>query len=285
MKRDESANYENKPKKDLLWFLYNTILGRMILKPLVNPKVSRLCGKFLDTNLSTVFIPKFVEKNNINMDEYEDEWYYSFNEFFTRRIKPELRPIDPSPSVLIAPSDGELSIYRIRKNTVFPIKQTRYTLRSLLKDRKLAKKYENGWCMVYRLGVDNYHRYIYPDNGRVYMRRRIRGVLHTVRPVALEKMPVFSENTREYMILNTENFGHIIQMEVGAMLVGKIDNSGFKYKFKRGKEKGKFLYGGSTIVVLLRNGPYRPVDKFIPATNTGMEVSVKMGEAVMKKTK
>ena len=68
-------------------FLYHNILGRLFLKILVRPTISKIAGWFMDTRLSTVVIKKFIEKNNIDLDEYEEKKYTSYNDFFTRKIK------------------------------------------------------------------------------------------------------------------------------------------------------------------------------------------------------
>ena len=75
-----------------LSFLYNTHLGRIILKPLVKSKfVSHLSGKFMDSSLSKIMISSFVKKNNIDLSIYEKDKFDSFNDFFTRKIKPPCR--------------------------------------------------------------------------------------------------------------------------------------------------------------------------------------------------
>jgi len=264
----------------MLEFLYGTKAGRLILKVLTNPKMSVWCGRFLDSKYSRFLIKSFIKNNNIDMSEYEEETYGCFNEFFYRRIRKECRPIDENPESLVAPSDGYLSVYPIRDDVVMAIKQSRYTVRDLLRDEELAKEFDGGICLVYRLCVDNYHRYSYFDSGSKGPNIFLKGVLHTVRPVALRKVPVFVENSREYTILNTDNFGRAIQMEVGAMLVGKIVNLYEDSSFTRGEEKGHFEYGGSTIIVLLKKGAATINPKIIQATKRGNEVKVKLGQKI-----
>ena len=265
-------------EKTGLFYLYNSIIGRFVLKILVNPYISYICGIFLDSPLSVLLIKPFISKNNINIDEYESVKYKSFNEFFSRKIKPGKRVISDNPNEFISPCDAYLSCYKLNEQTVIPAKQSEYNLHSLLRDKKLATEFENGWCLVFRLCVDHYHRYIYTDNGRILCKRKIKGVLHTVRPVALRARPVFVENTREYMLLDTENFGRIIQMEVGAMLVGKIENFDEKGSFVRGAEKGRFLYGGSTIIMLVKEDKICIDAGLVNAGKDGKEISVKMGQ-------
>ena len=92
-------------------------------------------------------------------------------------------------SNLCAPCDGLLSVWNISEDTVIPVKQSQYTVSSLLKDKELAAEYDGGLCLVFRLCVDNYHRYSYADSGKKGPNIFIPGVLHTVRPIALESRP------------------------------------------------------------------------------------------------
>ena len=255
-------------------FLYNTYFGRICLKILCKPAISRACGKIMDSRISLLLIPSFVKKNKINMDEYISEDYKCFNNFFFRKIKPELRTFDASDDVLCAPCDGLLSIYRINNLTVLPIKQSDYSIEDLLNNRELAEEFRGGYCFVYRLCVNHYHRYSYFDSGHKGKNIFIPGILHTVRPVALRRYPVFVRNSREYSVLETDHFGKAVQIEVGALMVGKIVNEHEEYDFIKGEEKGHFEYGGSTIIVLLKAGR---VDLDNPKlVDTGIEIPVKI---------
>ncbi|MBR4439305.1 MAG: phosphatidylserine decarboxylase, partial [Clostridia bacterium] len=158
------------------------------------------------------------------------------------------------------------------------VKQSSYTVASLLRNEELAKRYSDGICLVFRLCVDNYHRYCYFDSGSKNKNVFIPGFLHTVRPTALKSIPVFVENCREYTVLHTDNFGDAVQIEVGAMLVGKIDNYHEEHEFKRGEEKGRFLYGGSTVIVLLEKGVADVDSRF--DLGSGKEFPVVLGERI-----
>lgn len=268
---------------NILDFLYGTVVGRVLLKGLTFRPLSTLCGKFLDSPLSKFLIPSFFEKNHIDRDDYVNEKYKCFNDCFCRRIKPSKRPINKDRNALIAPCDGHLSVYNIKKDTVLPIKQSSYRISDLLGGNRIAKSFEGGYCLVFRLCVDNYHRYCYLDNGTKSKNVYIPGVLHTVQPVALEKEPVFVRNCREYTVMNTENFGKVAQIEVGAMLVGKIKNLHQEACFLRGQEKGMFLYGGSTIVVLLSKKAAVLREDLYRTLNQCIETPVKMGEKIGRK--
>lgn len=261
-----------------LRFLYETAAGRACLKLLTSRSLSKLAGMFLDSPLSKGLINPFFEKNHIDRNDYVDEKYKSFNECFCRRIKPEKRPIPREKDVFMAPCDGKLSVYEIQKGTVLPIKQSRYTISDLLGGSKVSREFDGGYCLVFRLCVDNYHRYCYLDNGRKGKNIFLPGKLHTVRPIALEHYPVFVQNCREYTIMDTENFDRVAQIEVGAMLVGKIKNRHQEACFLRGQEKGMFLYGGSTIVVLVKKDKVHLRDDLRRSLNQGKEIPVIMGE-------
>ena len=263
-----------------LRFLYGTVMGRLVLKLLCMRWISRLCGRFLDSGLSRPLIRPFVRRHGIDLSEYAGEEFQSFNNFFSRKIKEGRRPVATEPSALIAPCDGLLSAYRVSGDTVIPVKQSAYTVSSLLGGGSASERYQNGICLVFRLCVDHYHRYCYIDSGVKGQNIFLPGKLHTVRPIALEKLPVFTQNCREYTVIKTENFGDIVQMEVGAMLVGKIKNHHGPGSVRRGEEKGMFLYGGSTVIVLLEEGRAHLPEELYQATANRIETPVKMGQRI-----
>ena len=92
---------------------------------------------------------------------------------------------------------------------------------------------------------------------------------------------VYPESQREYSVLKTENFGEIIQMEIGAMLVGKIVNHNVS-KFKRGEEKGYFLYGGSTVILIVKENAIEIDQDILDTSSIPMEIRVKQGEKIAR---
>lgn len=266
-------------------FLYRTVLGRILLRILVQPWVSKLAGRLLDEPVSTVLIPGFIERNNIDMSQYEEQKYHSYNDFFTRKVKAECRPINQDAETLIAPCDAKLSVYPIWQGERFQIKGTHYTLKQLFHSKKLAKHYRDGTLLLFRLTVDDYHRYCYIDDGRKSNNYRIPGVFHTVNPMANEQYPIYKENTREFSLLKSKNFGNILTMEVGAMLVGRIVNNDEIALVTRGQEKGRFEFGGSTIIVCLERGAASILPEIRRNSVNGIETVVKMGQPIGHKCK
>lgn len=261
-----------------LAFLYHTAFGRMILKPLTRPFVSRTVGKYMDSRLSRHRIKGFVRSNGIDMSEYVPCEYGSFNEFFRRQIKPEVRPIAPDGS-FVCPADSRLSAYEITPELCFFVKGAPYSVGTLLGGDSVAEEYAGGSCLVFHLCVDDYHRYGYFDSGRTLCKpKHIDGVLHTVNPISLGKYNFFHQNSREYTVLETKHFGKAVYCEIGALMVGRIVNHE-KEAFSAGEEKGYFEFGGSTVIVLLKRG-FGVARRFYENTKNGEETRVKYGEAL-----
>lgn len=263
-------------------FLYRTVPGRLVLQLLIRPGVSKAMGAFLDTSLSRHLVAPFVKTTGLDLSDYPERSYASFNDFFTRTVKDGRRPVDMDPSALVAPCDGKLTVYPITADGLFDIKHSVYSVTDLLRDEALAKEYGGGTCCVFRLTPDDFHRYSFMDDGRILSSRTLPGVLHTVRPIAFRRYPVFSENAREYAVLETANFGKVIQMEVGALFVGRIVNLPMT-TFTRGQEKGKFEFGGSTVILLLQKNAAVIDDELLENTRCGKESVVRLGQTIGKK--
>lgn len=272
----------NGSQDTMLRILYQTKGGRNVLRVLIQPWVSKLVGYFLDSHLSTVLIKPFIKGNDISMTEYESIEYHSYNDFFTRRIKNGCRNICKAEHCLIAPCDSRLTVYPISKDLRFTVKNTEYTMHSLLRSKKLAKRYEEGLLLIFRLGVEDYHRYCYVDDGIKSKNYRIPGVFHTVNPIANDVYPIYKENTREFSILNSAHFGHILMMEVGALLVGRIVNKHEEKKVTRGEEKGYFEFGGSTVILCLEKNRVKIDDDIWQNSRQNIETCVKQGEKIGK---
>ncbi len=262
-------------------FLYRTRFGSLLLRLIAVRWVARLVGFFLDRGISKPLIKKFIRKHGIRMEDFLPQKYRSFNDFFTRKIRPELRPFDFTPEAFCSPCDGRVTVFPVTEDGVFRVKGFDYTVGTLLRDEALAKKYEGGTCVVLRLVATDYHRYFFSDDGTAEQSRYIKGKLHTVQPTALAKRRVFTENCREYTLLHTERFGDIVQVEVGAMFVGRIANEG-KETFSRGEEKGRFEFGGSTVILLLEKDKVELDGEFFENTAAGLETKVLCGERIGK---
>lgn len=264
-------------------FGYNTFRGRVILKFITLPIFSKIYGRYMNSKASIKKIDNFIEENNIDMTEYEKKEYANFNEFFTRKIIAEKRPIDNNKNNIIAIADSKLKHIKINEDTRLKIKNSTYSVKELLKNEELARKYTNGDCLILRLTVSDYHRYCYLDNGSQGKNKKIRGVLHTVNSISQDKYKIYAQNSREHTVLNTENFGQVVQIEVGALQVGKIKNHKENNQFQKGEEKGYFEYGGSTIILLFESGKVKIDEDIVGNSLKNIETKVKLGERIGEK--
>ena len=264
----------------LLEALYGNVVGRFCVRPLISPAFSRAGGAFLNSGLSKALIGPTIRSHSIPMQEFEKREFVSYNDFFTRRLAQAARWVEPVPEIFVSPCDGLLKVYKADEDSVFHVKHARYTVGSLLRNRKLAERFKGGYVWIFRLQVADYHRYIYVDGGKVSRNVHIPGVFHTVNPAASDRFPVYKENTREYCLLRSENFGTLLQMEVGAMLVGQIENNPGNKTVARGQEKGHCAFGGSTVILMTQKGRVVPDQDLLESSRREIETRVQLGEKV-----
>lgn len=263
-------------------FLYGNILGRIILRLFIAGKgYSRLNAKRNSTRKSTEKIAPFVKEYGIVMSDFEDREYSSFSDFFTRKLADGKRVFSAEKNDLISVADSKLLCYRITDDGKIPIKNSIYTAREII-DEDLTTDFYGGYCLVFRLTVDDYHRYCFFDDGKLIRSKYIKGKLHTVSPISSKKYKVFSENFRSVSYIETENFGTCYQIEIGALLVGKIINYSAESFFK-GEEKGYFEMGGSTCVVMVKKGTVTIDADILENSEKGIETKVLIGERIGKK--
>lgn len=264
----------------MLEWMYGTRLGRLLVSVMIRPWVSRAAGWLMDSRISAAAVSPFIRSNHISMEDFEERPYRSFNDFFTRQLKPGRRPVDEAPSHLIAPCDSKLTVYDICEDSRFCVKGTEYTLDGLLQNKQLAGQFLGGTLLLFRLTVGDYHRYCYVDSGRIGPITHIPGVYHTVNPAAASRYPIYRENTREYALLESEVFGTMLQMEVGAAMVGRIVNNPGCGAVQRGDEKGRFEFGGSTVIVLLQKGAAIIDGDILRNTQKDAETVVRLGQRI-----
>jgi phosphatidylserine decarboxylase len=218
------------------------------------------------------------------MSDYLEQTYTSYDSFITRKIDPARRPVASDPDTLIAVADSRLLAYPVTKDGRIPVKQSSYTITELLRDPDLAATYQEGTCLVFRLATDDYHRYCFADDGEVTRTRTINGVLHSVQPISAQHYKAFSQNQREYSVIETANFGTMVAVEVGALLVGKIHNHGVT-SCRRGQEKGYFSLGGSSILLLLQPDTVKIDADIMEYSQQQIETKVRLGEKVGEKAR
>ncbi|MER2226272.1 MAG: phosphatidylserine decarboxylase [Carnobacterium sp.] len=262
--------------------LYLTKWGNILLFVVTSPFFSIVWTAIDHTRFSKNKVARFTKEYGININDYESANYRSFAAFFIRKLKAANIQVSPSYRVC-AVAQAKLLVVPIQSDQTFAIKGQNYRLEDILQDRSSADYYEGGTLFIYRLAVDDYHRYLSSETGTVIHRRKIRGKLHTVREIAQQHFQLFKENKREYCLIETKKLGTIMQMEVGALLVGKIYNQPFN-NYQRGKEKGWFSLGGSTILVAYPKDKINVDPDIHHYSSLNIETQVNIGEGIGLKT-
>ena len=268
--------------------LYGTGLGRLVSGAVAAPAVSRIYGRLQDRPSSRRKIRPFVERFGIAMDDFLVEEgrpphdpYSSFNAFFTRRARPDARPV-AEPPALPAPCDARYFGYAALDESVrVPVKGRFLAAPALLRNEAWSESFVGGPGFVARLCPVDYHRFHFPDDGEVLDSWRLPGALHSVNPWALAaRADIFLRNERQVSILATANLGKLAFVEVGATFVGSIVQTHTGPRFSRGDEKGMFRFGGSSVVVLGEPGRWSVSPKVLENTANGLETYLKMGRAL-----
>ena len=248
-----------------LQFLYgNSLLSRWIGRPLAHfvaraPFISKTYAYFQNTAASRKKIKPFIEQYGVDTKEFAApiEEFSSFNDFFIRKLTVEARPIAPGANVAIMPADGRYLFYQdIDQADGFIIKGKKFSLTELLQDSDLAQEYSGGTLILARLCPSDYHRFHFPCAcipGKTHL---INGLLFSVNPWALKRnVDIFTQNRRTLCQLETDRFGKVVYMEVGATNVGSIHETYTPYhSVAKGAEKGYFSFGGSALVLLFKKG-------------------------------
>lgn len=231
--------------------------------------------------VTTEIIRRFVAKYRVNMDEALDSdisSYRTFNEFFTRALKPGVRPV--AQAGLVCPVDGAISQFGpIAGDQIFQAKGHHYSTTALVGgDAALAAHYQDGSFATIYLSPRDYHRIHMPCYGRLTRMIYVPGDLFSVNPVTARGVPgLFARNERVVCVFESAR-GPFVLVLVGATIVGSMATvwhgvvnpprgkvvREWRYPapgqpevvLKQGEEMGRFLLG-STVVLLFPKGPLR----------------------------
>lgn len=236
----------------------NTFLSRLfafLFLPLIArvPLCSALYGLMQKSSRSQKKIAPFIETYGVDASEFAEPDFRSFNDFFIRKLKPACRPITPDPTIATLPADGRYLVFpRIREADGFYVKGQEFRLESFLQEEAWAHRYWEGSMAIVRLCPTDYHRFHFPVDGIASVPRPIPGALYSVNPIALaKKLPILWENKRVITEIESEHFGTVSMVEIGATCVGTIHQTySSGATVKKGDEKGYFSFGGSCIVLL-----------------------------------
>lgn len=250
-------------------------------------------GKFMDSRASVKNIDKWLGDKSLNNEEYvlPKEGFQSFNEFFTRDLKPGMRPVSAvdDNSIVVSPADGIINMINnnLQWDTNVPTKGAMaLSLDELLDHSSLAEKFIGGTALACFLMPTNYHHYHAPVTGTVVESRQdvgsnyfgipdIPDLINNGNLGYNKDFSVFENFRRGYLIFKTESFGYVAMIPVGLQTIGSVV---FEDRFKmvtpdkcvdvtKGEKIGHFAYGGSLVILLFERGRFGAV-----SVNQGQQI-------------
>lgn len=267
-----------------LRWVYGNPLGSLALHALVKRAAfSRWYGRRMDQPASAAKIAPFIATYGLDPAEFAEpvDSYRSFNEFFSRKLKPSARPVDASPGSVVFPADGRhLLIPDIAACGSFFVKGAPFDLTSLLGDAELARRFAAGSLLISRLCPVDYHRFHFPCAGVPGEPRWINGPLFSVSPIALRQRPgILWENKRCLTVVKSPELGTVLYLEIGATCVGTIVHTSTPGQpVAKGDEKGYFRFGGSCVITVYEPGRVGWDADLVEHGTAGREVYGWMGE-------
>lgn len=264
-----------------LRFAYETLLGRTLWPILFGSRlVSAWMGRRYDSPKSKSAIRALAAIPGCEADEAEKpvSEYESFNAFFTRRLKPGARPLGAG---FVAPCDGRLRLYlNADADQPFPLKGATRSLKEVFDGNAPAGRYD---IAVFRLAPVDYHRFHFPcDCETMGETRVVKGEYHSVNPIALLRRPdVYADNERQIVTCRA-SFGTFFLVDVGAFGVGTIVQTFTGTRHAKGDERGYFKFGGSTVILVTREGALAFDDDLVRHSAAGLETRVRFGETIAR---
>jgi phosphatidylserine decarboxylase len=257
--------------------------------------LSRLVGRIARSHtgwLKNTFIRWFVRRYKVDMSlaiEQNPTAYACFNDFFTRRLEPDARPVCAQADSIVCPADGAISqLGSIHKGRIFQAKGQDYTVEELLGgDPQLAERFVEGKFATVYLAPRDYHRVHMPYSGKLRRMVAIPGELFSVNTATASLVPrLFSRNERVAAIFDTD-VGPMAVVLVGAMIVAGIetvwagevapckgevrttDYGDAGISLAKGEEMGLFKLG-STVIVLFGKDVATWADRYQAGSRTTM---------------
>jgi len=263
---------------------YANPFGRLALEVFVKrPLFSRWYGWRMDRPASRGKVLPFIRDFGLDVEEFADppESFRTFNEFFHRRLKVGARPVCADPNTVVFPADGRhLGFADASQIDGVFVKGQRFDLARLLGDAGLAARYARGTLVLSRLCPVDYHRFHFPLAGRPSAGATRQGPLYSVNPIALRRnLGYLWENRRTVTTLETEKFGTVILLEIGATNVGSIVQT---YRpdlpVGKGDEKGYFCFGGSSTLLLFEPGRVHLAEDLVKHSRSRRELYARVGD-------
>ncbi len=269
-----------------LRWAYENPLGRFATWLVVRRSLfSRYYGWRMSLSDSARRVFPFIVDYNLDVEEFAKSAYAfkTFNEFFTRAVKPGARPIaaQADETLAVFPADGRhLGFADVETAPGFYVKGAKFTLRDLLGDDSLASAFAGGSMLISRLCPVDYHRFHFPVAGKPDDGRLINGWLYSVSPVALRlNVQRLVQNKRQITLLDETVFGRVAMIEVGATNVGSILQTYVPgRRVAKGEEKGMFKFGGSCVITLFQKNCIQFDEDVLTQSADGLETYARMGD-------
>ena len=266
-----------------LKWTYGHPLGAIALNAFVKrPFFSAWYGRRMSKPESATRVSPFIEKYGLDPEDFAEspDSFASFNEFFYRKLKPAARPVDADESSVVFPADGRhLGFPKASAIDGVFVKGQKFDLPRLLGDAELAARHADGALVLSRLCPVDYHRFHFPVAGTPGETRMIDGPLFSVSPIALRRRLEFLwTNKRTITRLNTERFGTVLLLEIGATCVGTIRQT-FQsgQPVAKGQEKGYFAFGGSSTITIFEPGAVTLAADLVGNSSRQIELYARVG--------
>ena len=261
---------------------YGQMSGARVRRMLYNMSIKQ--GRKFDAPSSTKFILPFITFHGINTDEMlvPVDAFTTFNEFFCRKIKMELRPVDDpgDPCTLVSCADCRLMAFpSVELATQLWIKGRQFSVQKLLGRRYGQETVPPFSVVIFRLAPQDYHRFHVPVDGIIGEPDWVDGEYYTVNPMGIRStIDVFGENKRVIIPIHTQEFGNLYIIAIGAMMVGSIRLSVQpSQRVCRGEELGYFKFGGSTLVLLAEKDRLQIDQDLLHTSDSCIETLVRVG--------
>lgn len=273
---------DNVYAEDFILWSYENTLGKKVMNHIFSKKLpNKLYGLYKKSSLSKKQIQKDIDAYQIDLNEFEDIEYSNYSDFFLRKFKPGIRPFESDSSLLPAFCEGRyLGHAKTSDETRFPVKGA-YLSRAQLLARP-SNEFEQGPILISRLCPIDYHHYHYPISGKIVEQYRIPGEYHSVNVHAVRNKPdIFLKNERLVTLIDSDHFGKLAMIEVGALCVGEIYLAEMNKKIcQRGEYKGHFGFGASTVILIGEKDRWKPSQDIIENSRMNRETLVRLGEPV-----
>ena len=293
----------------LIALVWSTVTGSRLLcrfRPFLDylSRMTEATGRAMDAPSSREKIARFVAAYQVDLADLDRDLteFATMNEFFSRPLRAGSRPVaaPDDPSIAVSPADCRLRcVDRLGADSSLVVKARDHSVRSLLGLDRRTMRDDPGCAavaafhdrteptgfaaMICRLAPADYHRYHWPVDGLwdADTGVDIAGEYHSVSPTAVNSaVDVLGVNHRRVVLVETEAFGTVAIVIVGATRVGSILLTATSGAVERGDELGLFRFGGSTVVMLFDSSRIALDDDLRAASADGFEMMVRMGDSI-----